>query len=177
MLFILYFGIWHWYKNHLKEYGSFLFPTIFALFLALGSNYWLIRETGFPIFGSERVIARLICVPMTLLILLATIFLQRWIEQSYQRPLLIAAGFPALVFLFTDLWENLKLWRLSEYAGYFSPVTVVNVNGNSVANHADPLYFSTLALGLVISVVTFLFLMFMSWKERRSKQNRAYNNA
>ena len=171
VLFILYFGIWHWYKNHLKEYGSFLLPTVFALFLALGSNYWLIRETGFPIFGSERVIARLICVPMTLLILLAAIFLQRWLDQSYQRPLLIAAGFPALLFLFNDLWENLKLWRLNEYAGYFSPETLVNIDGNSIANHADPQYFSTLALGLVISVGTFLFLMFMSWKERRSKQN------
>lgn len=170
-LFILYFGILHWFKKHLQEYTLFILPTVFVLFLCIGSNYWLIRESGFPIFGSERVLSRMICVPITLLMILATIFFQRWLDTSYKRTLMIAAGFPALIFLFSDLWENLKLWRLNEYAGYFEPVTL-NLDGNSIANHADPVYFSVLALGAGITIATFIFLLLMSLKEHRSNLKR-----
>jgi hypothetical protein len=73
-----------------------------------------------------------------------------------------------LGFVFIDLWSNLKIWRPSEVKSYFAPV-VMNIAGNSVANHADPLYFTVLWIGLGITLVTAAFLLLMSWRERKKQ--------
>lgn len=173
-LFILYFGIWHWFKHHLKEYFHLVLPTLFVLFLSMGSNYWLARDSGIPLFGSERVTSRMVSVPITILMILAVIFLQRWLQAQYEkRHVLWLAGFSFVLFLFSDLWENLQLWQLNGYAGYFTPVTL-NLNGNSIANRPDPPYYTVILIGLGITGLTALFLLLMNWRERRLKKE-TYN--
>ena len=164
--FIIYFGIWHWFKEHFKEYVQFLLPVFFVLFMSIGSNYWIIRDSGFPLFGSERVASRMVAVPMTFLIVLAVIFFQKWLDTHYQRLSVLAASGIFLAFLANDLWENLKLWRINTRANYFQPLQI-DLSGSVVANHADPLYFTVLGIGLGITVVTAIFLSIMSWREHR----------
>jgi hypothetical protein len=173
-LFLLYFGVWHWFRYSLKEYFHLVLPTLFIIFLALGGNYWLVRESGIPLFGSERVTSRMISVPITILMILAVIFFQRWLQSQYEKRLVLTmAGFSFTVLLFSDLWENLKLWQLNNYAGYFAPVTL-NLDGNSVANRSDPAYYTVILIGLGITALTALFLLLMNWRERRLK--RALHN-
>ena len=167
-IFILYFGIWRWFREHFKEYFAFIFPTFFVLFLSIGSNYWLIRNTGIPLFGSERAASRMVSVPITFLILLAVIFFQEWLNKHYDRTLVPVTSFLYLVFLFSDLWENLKLWRVSDRVGYFQPLPL-NLEGSLVSNHADPPYFAVIAIGLGLTLVTGTFLGFMSWRERKKE--------
>lgn len=163
--FIFYFGIYCWFKDHFKEYAQFFLPVFFVLFLSMGSNYWLIRDSGFPLFGSERVAARMVAVPMTFLIVLAVIFFQKWLDTHYQRLQVLAVSGIFLAFLTSDLWENLKLWRINTRANYFQPLQL-DLSGSAVANHADPLYFTVLGIGLGITVVTAISLSIMSWREQ-----------
>jgi len=165
-VYIFYFGIYHWFKEHFKEYAQFCLPVFFVLFLSIGSNYWIIRNTGIPLFGSERVAARMAAVPITFLIILAVMFFQRWIELRYKRIPILAASGIFLVLMVTDLWENLKLWRISNRANYFQPIRL-DLAGSVSTNHADPLYFNVLAIGLGITVATAIFLSVMSWRENR----------
>jgi hypothetical protein len=164
--FIFYFGIWHWFKVHFKEYVQFFLPVFFVLFLSIGSNYWMIRDSGFPLFGSERVASRMVAVPITFLIILAVTFFQKWLDTHYRHISVLAASGIFLAFLTSDLWENLKLWRVSSRANYFQPIQF-DLSGSAVANHADPLYFTMLGIGLGITVVTAIFLSIMSWREHR----------
>jgi hypothetical protein len=166
--FIFYFGIYSWFKQHFKEYLQFLLPVFFVLFLSIGSNYWLIRALGFPLFGSERVASRMVAVPLTFLIVLAVIFFQKWLETHYQPVPALAVSGIFLAFLTSDLWENLKLWRINTRANYFQPLQL-DLSGSSAANHVDPLYFTVLGIGLGITVLTALFLSIMSWREYQSQ--------
>ena len=165
-VFVIYFGVWRWFGKHAKEYFSFILPAFFVLFLSLGSNYWLIRAANIPLFASERVASRMISVPMTLLILLATIFFQRWLDEHYHSSIVKMVSFLFLALVLSDLWANLKLWRVSDYAGYFKPVPL-NLDGNSVANHADPIYYTSIAIGLGITLATAIFLAIMTWHEHQ----------
>jgi hypothetical protein len=165
-VFILYFGIWHWFRTHLKEYIAFILPVFFVLFLSMAGNYWLIRASGIPLFGSERVTSRMVAVPMTFLMILSAIFFQKWLETHYERVFTSVAGGLFLVFLASDLWENLKLWRISVRASYFQPGQF-DLSEGVVANHADPLYFSVLGIGLGITISVVVFLSIMSWREHR----------
>jgi hypothetical protein len=69
-----------------------------------------------------------------------------------------------LAFLASDLWENLKLWRISDRANYFQP-TQLDLSGSAIANHTDPLYFTMIGIGLGLTVGTAIFLSVMSWRE------------
>ncbi|HAE58238.1 MAG TPA: hypothetical protein DCG54_01700 [Anaerolineae bacterium] len=164
-VFILYFGLWHWFKKYYQEYKQFILPVFFVFFLSIGSNYWLIRNSEFPLFGSERVTSRMVAVPLTFLIVFSVIFFQKWLATHRQAPILTASGL-FLAFLTSDLWNNLKLWRLSDRANYFQPLQM-DLSTNIVANHADPLYFSVISIGFGITIFVAAFLLVMSWREKK----------
>jgi hypothetical protein len=164
--FVVYFGIYRWFKDNFREYAQFILPVFFVLFLSMDSNYWLIRDSEIPLFGSERVSARMIAVPITFLIILAVIFFQKWLNEHYHRLPVLAASGIFLIFLASDLWENLKLWRISDRDNYFQPIPV-DLSGSIAANHLDPLYYTVIGIGLGITILVAVFLIFMSWREHR----------
>jgi hypothetical protein len=167
--FILYFGIGSWFKYYLKEYIAYVIPVFFLFFLSMGGNYWLIRATEIPLFGSERVTSRMVGVSMTFLIVLAVIFFQKYLNLRKYRYLERIAGGIFLLFLVSDLWANLKLWQINSYAGYFLP-EVMNITSVSIANHADPIYYRTLGIGLGMTIISLLFLLFMSFRENQTME-------
>jgi hypothetical protein len=139
--------------------------------LSIGSTYWLVRITGIPLFASERAVMRMISVPIVWFFLIGSLLFQEWWNgRKFQTSHQIVA-LMILFLTFIDLWSNIKVWRPSEIAQYFSPV-VMNIAGNSVANHADPPYMLVLSAGLGITLVTALFLIIMSWRESKSRHKQ-----
>ncbi len=168
-VFIVYFGLFIWLRDPFPKYRELIAPVFILMVLSIGSTYWIIRLTGIPLFASERAIMRMISVPIVWLFLIGAILFQTWwnekrFETSQQLVALIVLGL-----LFTDLWNNMKVWRPAEIKQYFAPVTM-NIAGNSVVNHADPQYFLVLSVGLVITLITAIFLIVMSWRETRLKR-------
>jgi hypothetical protein len=166
--FILYFGIFTWLKERPPKFQQFIIPTFAVLALAIDSTYWIIRLTDIPLFASERSTMRIVALPLVWLMLVAAILFQEWWNTQNMGTSQKIVALIVLGFVFIDLWSNLKIWRPSEVKSYFAPV-VMNIAGNSVANHADPLYFTVLWIGLGITLVTAAFLLLMSWRERKKQ--------
>jgi multisubunit Na+/H+ antiporter MnhC subunit len=136
--------------------------------LSFDSFYWIIRLTNIPIFASERASMRIIGAPMVLFILLASIFFeQKWhgkIRTTSEKTVAIAA----ITYMFIDLWSNLTIWRPGEIRLHY-PVLLVNLSGNSIANHSDPQYTIIMITGLVITIFTAIFLLTMSIGVKRKQ--------
>ena len=78
----------------------------------------------------------------------------------------VLAGLPILV---SDVWSHIKLWNADAVAQFFHPYKIVT-EGNSLANHADPLYITVLIVGLAITALSAIFLLFQSWREHKLAQ-------
>jgi hypothetical protein len=167
-MFILYFGIYSWLKERQTQYQPFILPALFLVALSFDSFYWIIRLTNIPIFASERASMRIIGAPMVLFILLASIFFeQKWhgkIRTTSEKTVAIAA----ITYMFIDLWSNLTIWRPGEIRLHY-PVLLVNLSGNSIANHSDPQYTIIMITGLVITIFTAIFLLTMSIGVKRKQ--------
>jgi hypothetical protein len=66
-----------------------------------------------------------------------------------------------------DLLQHSRLWRVSKMSTLFTPVHV-NLRA-SVIDHPDPSYFTALGIGLAVSVITFIYLI---WKSRGDRLKR-----
>jgi len=165
-IFILYFGLFLWLVDDHPRYSELIVPVFVLMVLSVGSTYWIVRMTGIPLFASERATMRMVSVPVVWLFLIGAISFQIWWNQRKFTISHQAAALMGLSLMFIDLWSNMRVWRPTQIKQYFVPVTM-NVAGNSVANHPDPDYFFILAVGLGITIVTALFLIFISWRETR----------
>jgi hypothetical protein len=169
--FVLYFGLFRWLTESPPRWSQMILPLFTLMALSIGPTYWLVRVTGIPLFASERAVMRMISVPVVWLLLTGSILFQEWWNgRKFQTSHQIAA-LMVLFLMFIDLWSNIKVWRPSEIRQYFEPV-MMNIAGNSVANHADPEYMLILSAGLGITLVTAIFLIVMSWRESKSRRRQ-----
>jgi hypothetical protein len=169
-VFILYFGFFKWLRESPPRWKELILPMFILIALSIGSTYWIVRFTRIPLFASERAAMRMIDVPVVWILFIGCISFQEWWNnQKFETSRQIVA-LMVLVLMFIDLWSNLKAWRPAEIRQYFTPVTT-NIAGNLVADHADPQYFTVLIIGLGMTIATAIFLLAMSWRERRLKQS------
>ena len=164
-VFLLYFGVFKWAQDQAvnKRFAQLIFPALIVFLLAQGDLYKF-TLFNFPLFASERVSARMIAVPFVLLMLIAAIYFQDWLNNT-KHPLAklgVLIGLPIFV---SDLWGHLKIWKVDVIIQFFHPY-VFKADGNSLANHADPLYINTLLVAAVITILSALFLLFQSWRQK-----------
>lgn len=165
LAFIL-FGLALWLKEKKPTYWQLITPCITVFALSLGSTYRILRMTNLPLLLSERVTSRMISVPMTFFIIIAAIYIQKWLSQqqfsAFQKILLYAS----LVLMGIEIYTSVILWRISESATYFGSQTL-ETSLSTVTNHPDPLYEMILLIGLTLGVFTAAFLAFQVLRERR----------
>jgi hypothetical protein len=80
----------------------------------------------------------------------------------------IALG--TLVFMAIDIVSNMNAWSPSIIRDYFIPVEM-NITGNAVANHSDPVYVLTLGIGFLLTLGTATFLVYQSFKEHKARNS------
>ncbi len=165
-LFVIYFGVIKWLQdqNAEKRFRQLLIPAL-ILFLLVHGDIYKFTLFRIPFFASERVSARMIAVPYTLIMFIAVIYFQEWMNKTnYSLTKLgVIIGLPILV---SDLWSHLKIWRVNVVALFFHHYPFV-VNGNSIANHEDPAYIAVLIIGLILTTLSAAFLLFQSWREKK----------
>lgn len=164
--FLLYFGVFKWAQDQTvnKRFSQLIFPALIVFLLAQGDLYKF-TLFNFPLFASERVSARMIAVPFVLLMLIASIYFQDWLNST-KHPLAklgVLIGLPIFV---SDLWSHLKIWKVDVIIQFFHPY-VFKADGNSLANHADPLYINTLLVAAFITILSAIFLLFQSWRQKK----------
>ena len=177
--FLFYFGIWRTVTNSnaTQNHKVILLPALCITILSLGLVYQTIRELlPIPLITGERVSSRMLGLAFVMVLVLATIEFQAWLNQS--KAVKITIMFTSLLLLFgiNDLWQNFRLWCVSNVAGGF-PVQGYDASRWYVANNwADTPYLSLIAIGLVISIFSLVFLLTMSWKANpyHGKKNRVH---
>jgi hypothetical protein len=171
-IFICGFGILMWAKNleNKGEFSGFVFPVIGMVFLTLSDTYSIVKAIPFPLFGGERVSTRMIDVPYVFLLLVAVYYFQKWLNNRKDILSMYAVSIGMLVFIIHDLIRNLGLWSIRNMAS-LSPLSIIDYSQLTlVGNHPDPVYFTVFYLGLAITLISLVVLLYLSVREYRQKR-------
>jgi hypothetical protein len=171
-LYLVYFGLVYWVKklNQPNNYSHFFVPVIAMIFFSLSDAYLLLKQIPIPIFDGERVSARIIAVPLVLLIIMASIYFQQWLSSTKKGKYQYISLLLFFALGFYDLRVSLRGWYLKnvlDESGADIAARVIDPNINLVINHPDPVYFTVLGIGLLISVVTAIILVYLVIREKR----------
>lgn len=171
-VFLIYFGGYRWLKNG-AQYPSLqklFIPALVIFILTIGRVYAIIRALHIPLLDGERVPARMIALPLAVLILVAAVSFQTWLDQRrMHRSVLLALAFTLFFLIGHDLWAHALAWNLDAFRMAFGPVQMT-LAGNSVGNHMDRPYFVIIILGTLLSTGTGLFLLFRMRQEYRMRR-------
>jgi len=164
-VFLAFFGVYRWIKNSLPQHGypDLLLPVLGVALLSLGRIYRLLLVFPIPLLSGERASIRMLILPLVILLILAAVELQTWLRQHSLRAVEEVAGLGLLLALGHDLWQHLKVWQVTNAFTAF-PTTPVNLAIKVVANHPDPVYTTTLAIGAAASLVSLVALLLLAWK-------------
>jgi hypothetical protein len=169
-LFVVTWGIYYWLRENPPRWQPMIVPTFALVALSVETTYWVIRATSIPLFDSERATMRILGVPMVWLFILSAILFQEWWNRRdfaiHHR--VIALG--TLIFMAIDIVSNMNAWSPSIIRDYFIPVEM-NITGNAVANHSDPVYVLTLGIGFLLTLGTATFLVYQSFKEHKARNS------
>jgi len=171
-LFIFYFGLVKWIINldTSGEFSGFILPVMGMVVISLSDYFSLVKAIPFPLFSGERVSARIIDVPFVFLLIVAVYYFQKWLnERRHALPFYV--GITGLFFwMVHDLYINSDLWSLDMMGLLFAPTELDFSQMNLVSNHPDPAYFNVFYLGLAITLLSMVILLFLSVREYRQKR-------
>ena len=169
-LFILYFGI---FRPLLSRDGSDIFrplllPCLGLTILSMDKVYSTLRVIfPIPLITGERVSARIFSLAFVFILIGTAVHFQRWMDGKH-LSLGSVVGMLGLVLLGgNDLQRNLFMWSVLNLAKYypvevFSPALYYPVN-----QFGDIKYLNFLWVGLLISLLSALGLLYLSWREQR----------
>lgn len=163
--FLCIFGIFFWLRNEQNDqrFHVLFFPFFMTLFMSIGLIY---GETLYhlPVFRSERVISRMVSIPITMLMFVAAIFFDKWFQQkTIKMRWLFGAG---LILLVNDLREHMRVWNIQNIVPEFAQVELQFAK-IMLNNHPDPTYFQILLLGLLLTILTALTLTLLVLRTRK----------
>lgn len=167
--FILFFGVWKSLRSP-DDKGlaqAAALPILALSILSIGRIYKIFHLLHVPLLATQRVSSRLFFLPLAFLALLAVVQYERWMREERYRRVAAVLGAGAMVIVANDLWQHLKLWRVTNMAGIF-PETPLDLSRFYVANHADPAYIALLLTGIAITLLTISILVILALREKPS---------
>ncbi len=165
-LFLLYFGVYRGLLKRNSPFSPLLLPLGIILLLSLGHVYELLLALHIPLLEGERVSTRMFSVVLAFGLIIAAERFQRWWEESSPPPLALPGSLLALSLMAVELWQDLNIWRISNGSQDFW-IEFNDTKWFVKNNPGDTIYYWLVFGGLAITVLTFLGLAFMSWRESR----------
>lgn len=167
-LIILWFGVVRWVIDLRaeKRFLKLMLPTLLVFLLAIGQNYKLAGFTLIPLFATERVTSRMVGLPLVVVIMIAAYFLDESLKKkpSLMRYILAVFG---LFWLVRDLFFHVNFWGVKAIsAALIKGYGRVFVQGNSLANHSDPLYINVLLIGIALTLIFSVLLLALVYREK-----------
>lgn len=166
LAFVLYFGIIRKSANPSEDFRALYLPSLVMLFFSIGLIYSPLFNSGIPFLDSQRAPTRFLIVPLVFMIVLAGIrfqaMLDEWSPQKWEGGLafLFAGGLMTY-----DLLINSRVWSLVNASDSGRLTQSIEVN---LAHYPDPAYTTVLVVGSIFSLLTFLALIFLAYRERRT---------
>jgi len=170
-IFILYFGfvapLSHKNAGAPHAYTKILAPVLGIVLLSMQQSYRFLRMlVPLPIFTGERVASRMIIVAFVLILLLAALEFQTWLDSRKDRRSSLALSLIILGIGLNDLYQNFLTWKLTNSSTAFPVENFVPGNWSVANNLTDSLYLNLVVVGLVITIVTAVFLFTMIWRDQ-----------
>jgi len=158
-LFLVYFGILRTFRSTGEE-KVLLAPAVGIILLSMEEPFRVLRTVlTFPPFTGERIASRSISLAFVVVLFLAVIAFQHWLEagkltQALYLPLLVLS-----LININDLWENFYRWEVTRNIGTFEPFFLIKAEDWLVANHHDTKYLLMLGAGLAVTVMSSIYLI------------------
>lgn len=174
-VFLIYFGIWRTSTNSetVHESKVLLLPAMCLTILSLEQIYQTLRTyIPIPILTGERISARMVGLAFVMVLVLATIEFQNWLNQRKAAKFTAALLFLMLLLEGNDLWQNYVLWSVGKASGEF-PVQGFTPSMWYVANDlSDAPYLRLIMVGLVITLGSLGFLFVKVWRENHHRPSQ-----
>jgi hypothetical protein len=166
--FLVFFGIYCWIRDQRgsKKFSPLLLPTALIFLLCMGNLYGYTLYK-FPLFASERISARIVSLPLTLLMIIAAVYFQEFLNTRKDGVFRWTVLFLFALFL-NDIYMHTVFWRVNQIVESLR----IEVKSTEVAiiNHADPQYLFMLILGVALTLIASILIIIMSVRERRIRQ-------
>lgn len=166
--FLIFFGVFWWLRDQKgsKRFSPLLLPTALIFLLSMGNLYGYTLY-NFPLFASERVSARMVSLPLTLLMIIATVYFQEFLNTRKDGVFRWTVVF-ALVLLINDIFMHTDLWRVNEINELLRVEVISTVV--AIVNHADPQYINVLATGFALTLIASTLIIVLVVRERLAKR-------
>jgi hypothetical protein len=169
-LFILFFGV---LRPLVSREGSdtfrlLLLPCLGMTILSLDKVFSTLRQAfPLPLFTGERWASRIFSLAFVFILISAAVHFQRWLDSQHLSLVGIGAML-GLVFLGAyDLQRNLFLWSVLNIAKYYDEENFIPGSYYPANQLGDTKYLTLLWVGLFISLISAVGLLFLAWRERR----------
>jgi hypothetical protein len=173
--FLIYFGFRRTTTNANSNhsYKLLLLPALCLTFLSLERVFETFRKLlPLPLLTGERVSSRIFSLAFIVILVLATIEFQSWLNQSKASKITILIPVLSLLLEVNDLWQNYVLWSVGRVSGEF-PVKGYSASQWYVANNwGDTQYLSLIVLGFIISMVSLVFLICKLWTDNINQSEK-----
>jgi hypothetical protein len=168
-IFVIYFGLYRGLLTNKAPFRSLMLPLGIMLILT-GGLFYVVDQLHIPLLSGERISSRMISVVLAFGLIMAAERFQRWLDNSDRKPFLAAASLMAFSTTGLDLWLNLNVWRVSHSSKQFDWVYFDPKKWFVKNDYSDTLYLGLVFGGLAISLVTFIVLAVLSWREMRHER-------
>lgn len=165
---VLYYGLYAWLRAREPLYRPLMLPTLVIVALSLGSVFRVVRATGIPVFLGERIVSRMLSLPMALVTIMAGVFLQKAMDEGRLSLWNRVAALGLLAWLAIDLSGGVRLMRIEESARRRTAAPI-EASAGQIANHADPDYTTAVGVSGAVTLATAAGLLVLAVREGRSR--------
>jgi hypothetical protein len=175
--FMIYFGLIYplAHPDSNNPYRILILPSLGLLLLSFDQVYRLILSIiPLPFFVGERVVTRFASLVFIFLLFQAAIEFQSWLNASSTSKFSVFLVIIFSILGLNDLILNFRLWDI-KHTTLFFPHQEIFVSRWFVANdYHDSVYINLIILGATISLLTYIFLFWMLYREKKRQNFNDY---
>jgi hypothetical protein len=173
LLWLLYFGVYACFRTDPEltpyRHRELDVPMLILFFLSLNFFYKVVADLPIPLFNAEIVTSRFLIVPGVLLLVLASVRMQRLIEKSRLTPTqwVLALGClfqtASVLAMHSDAWSIARLREM---------VPGAEVEPIRIVERPDPVYIASVPVSLALSLgvaVAWVVVYWRTWQATRSQ--------
>lgn len=170
-LFLATFGLFFWVRDQYfqKRFTTLFLPLFITFLLSTGFIYGKTLYS-LPIFSSERVISRMISIPITGLMFIAAYYFDEWLKRENTTHIYYWLSGAGLILLINDLLINMHIWNIQTVSEQFEKIPLQFSKG-LLGNHADSVYTNILMVGFLLTIITATTLTILFSRVRQEKQS------
>jgi hypothetical protein len=174
VLLILFFGVYLRFKHNFIN-GEYTFkqldiPLLIMFLLSLGYIYKFVFQLHLPFLIAERVSLRFMIIPVTMLIIISCIRMQKILEKYRGKKLIRSIIFIGVLYLAYLLGEHSMAWRITAIEKNFN-YGITNLNINLI--YKEDYYYKLLeVISMLISVTIMCIIVYsLTIKKAFNKKN------